>query len=42
LLQKDGIFNISEQKSPLTISQPVCYEIMSNFYIWNTNYSNCK
>ena len=36
--QKDGIFQISQHQSHLSIGQQVCCEILSNFYIWYMNH----
>jgi len=32
VLPKDEIFQISKYQSPLSIDEPVCCEILSNFY----------
>jgi len=42
MLQKEGIFQISSLKSPMSIGQRVCCEILSNLYLENMNYLNCK
>jgi len=36
------MFQVLEQQSPLSIGQPLSYEILSNFFIYNINYLNCK
>jgi len=33
VLPKDEIFQISKHQSPLSIDQPICGEILINFYI---------
>jgi len=42
MLQKEGIFQISSLKSPMSIGQRVSCEILSNLYVENMNYLNCQ
>jgi len=42
VLQKEGIFQISSQKSPVSIGRRFSCETLSNLYVENMSYLNSR